>query len=114
MSKPKVVESVRQIPLKSMVNIANQTIQNYLDNLDENVKKDVFHVIASKNGELEKEFENLRENTIQKLSQLKDNESESDVVKTISETIDKIKSEKFDQVNYVRLKELGESIVLES
>ena len=114
MSKPKVVETVRQIPLKSMVNIANQTIQNYLDSLDENVKKDVFHVIASKNGELEKEFENLRENTIQKLSQLKDNESESDVVKTISETIDKIKSEKFDQVNYVRLKELGESIVLES
>ena len=64
--------------------------------------------------DLEKEFETLKENTVQKLSSLKDNESESDVVKTIKETIEKIQSEKFDQLNYVRLKQLGESIVLES
>ncbi len=64
--------------------------------------------------DLEKEFETLKENTIQKLSSLKDNESESDVVKTIKETIEKIQSEKFDQLNYVRLKQLGDSIVLES
>lgn len=114
MSKPKISENVTQIPLKSMVNIANQTIQKYLDGLDENIKKDVFHVIASKNDDLEKEFETLKENTIQKLSQLTENESESDVIKTINETIEKIQSEKFDQINYVRLKQLQESIVLES
>jgi hypothetical protein len=61
-----------------------------------------------------REFETLKESTIQKLSSLKDNESESDVVKTIKETIEKIQSEKFDQLNYVRLRQLGESIVLES
>ena len=35
-------------------------------------------------------------------------------VKFIDETIEKIKSEKYDQVNYVRLKQLGESILLDS
>ena len=114
MSKPKINENVTQIPLKSMVTIANQTIQRYLDTLDETTKKNVFHVFAGNQEDLEIEFETLKENTIQKLSSLKDNESESDVVKTIKETIEKIQSEKFDQLNYVRLKQLGESIVLES
>jgi hypothetical protein len=113
-SEPKLTETVAKIPLKSMVSIANQTIQKYLENLDENVKKDVFHVIASKNEDLEKEFEQLKESTIEKLNKVKDSESEGDVVKTISETIEKIKSEKYDQVNYVRLKQLGESILLDS
>lgn len=113
-SKPKVVESLTHLPLRSMINIANQTIQKYLNGLDETVKKDVFHILASNMDDLELEFETLRENTITKLGQLKDKEPESEVAKTISETIDKIKSEKFDQVNYVRLKQLGESIVLES
>lgn len=114
MSKPKINENFTQIPLKSMVTIANQTIQRYLDTLDETTKKNVFHVFAANQEDLEIEFETLKENTIQKLSSLKDNESESDVVKTIKETIEKIQSEKFDQLNYVRLKQLGESIVLES
>ncbi len=114
MSKPKINENLTKIPLKSMVTIANQTIQRYLDTLDETTKKNVFHVFASNQEDLEKEFETLKENTVQKLSSLKDNESESDVVKTIKETIEKIQSEKFDQLNYVRLKQLGESIVLES
>jgi vacuolar-type H+-ATPase subunit I/STV1 len=114
MSKPKINENLTNIPLKSMVTIANQTIQKYLDTLDETTKKNVFHVFASNQEDLEKEFETLKENTVQKLSSLKDNESESDVVKTIKETIEKIQSEKFDQLNYVRLKQLGESIVLES
>jgi hypothetical protein len=113
-SKPKINENLTKIPLKSMVTIANQTIQRYLDTLDETTKKNVFHVFAGNQEDLEKEFETLKENTVQKLSSLKDNESESDVVKTIKETIEKIQSEKFDQLNYVRLKQLGESIVLES
>lgn len=113
-SEPKLTETVAKIPLKSMVSIANQTIQKYLENLDENVKKDVFHVLASKNEDLEKEFEQLKETTIEKLNKVKDSESEGDVLKTITETIEKIKSEKYDQVNYVRLKQLGESILLDS
>ena len=43
-SNPTLNETTISIPLKSMVSIANQTIQNYLGGLDENVKKEViFH-----------------------------------------------------------------------
>ena len=39
-SKDDSVKESINIPLKSMVNIANQTINNYLENLDESTKKE--------------------------------------------------------------------------
>ena len=55
MSKPKINENLTKIPLKSMVTIANQTIQRYLDTLDETTKKNVFHVFAGNQEDLEKD-----------------------------------------------------------
>jgi hypothetical protein len=113
-STPKVAESTVSIPLKSMVSIANQTVQKYLESLDENIKKEVFHVLASKNEDLESEYVALKENTVNKLKSLLDQNSEIEIKNKISETIDKIKVESFDQVNYVRLKHLDESIQIPS
>ena len=62
-------ESVN-LPIQSMVNIANQTIQNYLTSLDETTKKEVFHILASKSDELETEYTNLKDSTISKLNSL--------------------------------------------
>jgi hypothetical protein len=101
---------VVSLPLKSMVSIANQTINSYLESLDETTKKEVFHVLASKTDDLEKEYTNLKESTISKLSSLYEEQSEGDMKTKISETIEKIQSELFDQVNYVRLKQLEESL----
>jgi len=106
-------ESV-SIPIKSMVNIANQTIQNYLTSLDETTKKEVFHILASKSDDLEKEYTNLKESTISKLNSLYEEQSESEMKTRISETIEKIQLENFDQVNYVRLKQLEESLSQEN
>jgi F0F1-type ATP synthase gamma subunit len=93
-----------------MVSIANQTIQNYLGGLDENVKKEVFHVLASKGEDLETEYTNLKENTINSLKTIMESQEDSEVKNKLTETIDKITSEKFDQVNFVRLKHLNDSI----
>lgn len=109
-SKPKLNEAKVSIPLKSMVTIANQTVQNYLNTLDENVKKEVFHVLASKEEDLETEYTNLKEITISSLSAILDANEDPEMKNKLSETIDKIKSESFDQVNFVRLKHLSESI----
>ena len=49
-----------------------------------------------------------------KVSKTFDIIGETPAIGKIKETIEKIQSEKFDQLNYVRLKQLGESIVLES
>ena len=39
-----------------------------------------------------------------------ENEKESEIKTRISETIDQLKDEKFDQMNFLRLKNLEESI----
>ena len=97
-----------------MVSIANKTLNNYIENLDESTKKDLFHIIASKNEDLETEFESLKESTVSKLKEVLSKEEDSSIKSKITETIEKIESEKFDQINYVRLKKLDESILLDS
>lgn len=113
-SGKKGVNESPKISLKSMVSIANKTLNNYIENLDESTKKDLFHVIASKNEELETEFESLKESTVSKLKEVLSKEEDSSIKSKITETIEKIESEKFDQINYVRLKKLDESILLDS
>jgi len=112
-SKGQTNESVK-IPLKSMVTIANQTISKYVENLDESSRKEIFHILAKSNSDLENEFGDLKESAVNKLKVLSNKESDVELKSKISETISKIEAEKYDQINYVRLKRLEESIVLDS
>jgi hypothetical protein len=112
-SKGQTNESVK-IPLKSMVSIANQTISKYVENLDEASRKEIFHILAKSSSDLEDEFGNLKESAVNKLKVLSSKENDIDLKSKISETISKIEAEKYDQINYVRLKKLEESIVLDS
>lgn len=114
MSTTKGLNESPKIPLKSMVTIANQTIGKYMESLDEATKKEVFHILASKNEDLESEYSTLKESAINKLKVLLSKQEESDIQSKINETIEKIETEKFDQVNYVKLKRLEESILLDS
>lgn len=107
--KPKVKESIN-IPIKSMVNVANQTLKSYVENLDENSKKELFQIISEDSKVLENQFEELRNTTISKLESIMESENEHDVKDKISETIDKLKAERFDQINYLRLKNFSKSI----
>jgi anti-anti-sigma regulatory factor len=59
---------------------------------------------------LETKFETIRESAISKLKGILDKEEAQDMKSRISETIDKIKIEKFDQLNFLKLKNLEESI----
>ena len=108
-SPNKVNESIN-IPLKSMVSIANQTLKNYVDTMDENTKKDFLKVVASNPKELETEFTTIKESAITKLQTILKGESEVELKTKISETIDKIKGEEFNQMNYVRISSLEKSI----
>jgi hypothetical protein len=112
-SKGQTNESVK-IPLKSMVSIANQTISKYIENLDENSRKEIFHILAKSNSDLENEFGNLKESAVNKLKVLSNKENDVELRSKISETISKIEAEEYDEISYVRLKKLEESIVLDS
>lgn len=108
-NKETVKESIN-IPIKSMVSIANQTLRSYLDNLDENTKKEFFKLISEDTSTLESKFDELKETTISKLNSLLEKESETEIKSKLTETIDRLKLEKFDQLNFLKLKTLEESI----
>ena len=105
-----VVKESINIPVKSMVNIANQTLRNYIDTLDENSKKEFLQLISEDTKSLETKFETIRESAIKKLQTILEKEEEFELKTKLSETIDKLKIEKFDQMNFIRLKNLEESI----
>jgi len=109
-AEKKTVSENINIPIKSMVSIANQTLNNYIDNIDEESKKEFLRIISEDTKSLETEFEVIRESTISKLNSILEKEEENDVKNTISETINRIKDEKFDQLNLVKLKLLEKNI----
>jgi hypothetical protein len=109
-SQTETVKESINIPLKSMVSIANQTLKNYLENLDESSKKEFLQLMSEDTSSLKNKFENLRESAINKLSSILENESEFEIKTKLSETIDRLKVEKFDQLSFLKLKNLEESI----
>ena len=110
LNKKETIKETINIPLKSMVSIANQTLNNYLDNLDETTKKEFIQLMSEDTSLLKEKFETLRESTISKLNTLLETENEFEIKTKLSETIDRLKSEKFDQLNFLKLKNLEESI----
>jgi hypothetical protein len=104
-----IKESIN-IPLKSMVTIANQALHKYIETLDESSKKEFIQLISEDTKTLEDKFETIRENTIKKLNSILEKEQEVELKTKLSETINKLKSEKFDQLNFLKLKNLEESI----
>lgn len=98
------------LPIKSMVSIANQTLKSYVDNMDETSKKDFLRVVTADPKSLEDEFTKIRESAISKLQTLMNSENEFEIKTKISETIDRLKNEEFNQMNFVRLNSLDKSI----
>lgn len=109
-STKEVVKESINIPLKSMVRIANQTLTSYIETLDESSKKEFIQLMSEDTKTLEGKFETIRESAISKLNTLLENEEEFELKTKLSETIDRLKAEKFDQLNFLKLKTLEESI----
>ena len=109
LTKEAIKENIN-IPISSMVSIANQTVNSYILSLDENSKKEFFQIVSEDIKILETKFETIKESAISKLTELQNSEDSEDIKTKILETIDKVKSEKFDQLNFLKLKNLEESI----
>jgi len=107
--KDSIKESIN-IPIKSMISIANQTLRNYIEDLDENSKKEFFQIISEDVKSLEDKFEIMKESTISKLQVILEKEEEQDLKVKLSETIDRVKKEQFDQINFIKLRNLEKSI----
>jgi heterodisulfide reductase subunit C len=107
--KNQIKESVN-IPLSSMVKVANQSLKNYIETLDESSKKELMEIINEDTKSLKIKFESLKKDATIKLNGLIENESDINVKTKITETVERINNEKFDQVAYLKLKQLVESL----
>ncbi len=107
---PKENKEVVTIPLKTMVDIANKTISNYVNNLTESDQKKLKSILSSKEDELIEKYNSLKESVISKLEKIQEEEQDKEVGKTINETIEKINAESFDKLNYFKLQELSNNL----
>ena len=94
------------IPINSMLNIANKTYSEYINNLTESEQKEVIGLLRMDESTLERTFNELRDDAIVKLTILTVNEGDESVRNTINETIDNIKIKTPDRLELVKLRSL--------
>ena len=98
------------LPLSSMVKVANKTIEDFVSNLNESEKKELNSLLKEDESVLVERFQNLKDEAVVKLIVVLEGESNESVKNTINETIDNIKSKKFDRLEYFKLKNLVNNI----
>jgi len=94
------------IPINSMLNIANKSYSEYISNLTESEQKEVIGLLKMDESTLERIFNELRDDAIVKLTLLTVNEGDESVKNTINETIDNIKIKTPDRLELVKLRSL--------
>ena len=109
LSTQKEESEVINISMDKMVEVANNTVRDYLSTIDEAEQKEIKKYISLPQSEIQKRYEVLSEMAIEKLEVMSES-SEPDVKSKINETIEKIKSEKIDVVSLVKLKNLTENL----
>lgn len=107
---PKESKDVVSIPLKTMVDIANKTINNYISNLTESDQKKLKSILSLNEDELKEKYNTLKENVISKLEKIQESEQDKEVGERINETITKVNTESFDKLNYLKLQELNNNL----
>lgn len=98
------------IPLSAMVNVANKTITNFIENLDESDKKELFKLLSEDDKSLSDKFDSLKESVINKLEKIKMDENDKSVQSSIDSTLSKVIHEKYDKLTYFKLKNLNENL----
>ena len=102
-------KKVVNLPLSTMVNVANKTIATFMEDLNESEKKELLSLLSEDDSKLKENFDLVKDEVIVKLNNLKENSDES-TLNRINETIQKVSSEKYDKLTYFKLKGLKETL----
>ena len=102
-------KEIIKLPLTTMVSVANKTISSYINGLNESEKKDLMKFLSTDDSVLKENFETIKGEVIVKLKTLQEG-SDIGTLNTITETIEKVESEKYDKLSYFKLKNLKETL----
>jgi hypothetical protein len=108
--QPQPTKEIINLPIISMVNVANKAIVNHIDSLQESDKKELLNLLSSDDTTLNNEFDSIKENVVLKLTEMKNNVEDESTKNRIDETLSKVISEKYDKLNYFKLKNLNQNL----
>lgn len=108
--QPIIEEGTPVVPIDKMVKVANKTVNDYISTLDESDKKKLTSILSESNDKLLIKYDVLKETVIEKLEDIKSEESDKEVLGKIDETITKVQKESFDKLNYFKLLQLNKNL----
>lgn len=108
-SKTKVVESKseKNLPISSILKIANQNIQKHLETLSESERNEVIDFV--KNGK--DRFESLKQQTIEKLEQMMEG-SEQSLKSNLLETKNRLSNTEYSKEELTKLVKLNNGLII--
>jgi len=107
--KKEETKEVINLPISSMIKLANKSLTSYVESLNESDKNELIKFLSQDEKTMKENYESTKFKVIDKLNSHK-SESDSETSNRIDETISKIKEEKFDKLNYIKLKNLNENL----
>lgn len=105
---PIIKESKSTVPIKSMLKIANSTVNKKLENLSESDREKIIKIMKS-DEEAKLEFNKLKESTINKLDNLI-SESDDELKNTLTETKNKLSNSEYSRKELIKLMNLSEGL----
>ena len=86
-NSPEQMETVKNLPVEKLVSVANKTLNDFINSLNEESKKTLTKILSEDENKLKLKYELLKEDVVDKLEDIKKNEADSEVLKTIDETL---------------------------
>ena len=109
-TKEQEKNEIINVPLKSMLNVANKTVGKFISSLKESEQKELKKILSTPKTQLIENYNDAKDLVLEKLNEKKNNENDSDTINTIDQVLLKIQKESFSELNYYHLKQLKESL----
>jgi CII-binding regulator of phage lambda lysogenization HflD len=106
-NKPQEHKEVIEVPLNSMVNVANKTVEKYISSLSESEQKELKSILSTPKESLIENYGKIKDEVVSKLNTQKEG-SDSETQETINKVLNKVQTESFNELNYYKLKQLNE------
>jgi len=106
-NKPQEHKEVIEVPLNSMVNVANKTVEKYISSLSESEQKELKTILSTPKESLIENYGKIKDEVVSKLKTQKEG-SDSETQETINKVLNKVQTESFNELNYYKLKQLNE------
>lgn len=99
------------VPLTTMVKIANNNLQKKISTIDESEQKELTSILSLDSETIKSEMDTLKEEIISNLKSNLNESKDSELSTKINDTIKKISDSKYDHYNLYKLRKLNNGLI---